>query len=128
MMRPAFETSAGTSDEKRRCIFCWRLAQNLLGKIASWIKPTKSSTGQAPDIPVYRWSLRKAAKIDETEDCFVLTFTAVLIDETMAGWYRNRDEVPDTAFYVLREQGYSACLLTRMFLPLLIHFRPRSEA
>jgi hypothetical protein len=105
----AFEISAGFSNEKQRCIFCWRLAQNIVGEtgstIASWIKPTEPDAGQAPAIPVYRWSLCKAVKIDETEDYFVLAFRAVLIDEAMVDRYKKRDEVPDATFYLLHEQG-----------------------
>lgn len=115
-----FEKSASILAKDQRCVICWRLAQNLFeheSTIASWFNSTEPGSGQAPSLPVYRWSLRKAAKIDEMDDCFILTFRVILFGETIANKYKKRDDVPDVSFYLFRDKGR---LTPRNNFPLLI--------
>lgn len=85
------------------CVFCEKIVKEVLGT-TKWQSVLSYRDLLRPGRPVYRWTIRKAAKINEIPESFIITFR-----EIPAGVGQKSEErlagLPDLTFYMLQETG-----------------------
>lgn len=91
------------ASEQEACVFCTKIVATLHDtKYQSTI--IHKGFLLKPGRPVYRWTLRKAAKIREIPDSFIITFRQIpagVIGEKP----ESLENLPDLTFHMLRETG-----------------------
>lgn len=86
-----------------KCVFCKKIVEEVL-EAAQWQSLIGERSLLKPKRPIFRWTFRKAARIKEIPESFIITFREI---PTSAGEgsQENLIGLPDLTFYLLHEQG-----------------------
>lgn len=99
------------------CVFCMKIVKEVLDA-TKWQSIFSYRNMLKPGSPVYRWTLRKAAKISEISESFIITFREIPASvseefgETLVG-------LPVLTFHMLQERGLYLTVFS-LHLPYLL--------